>query len=179
MAVLKVVLAGPAGSGKSTFIRTISDIDVVNTDRRATDETSMLKDNTTVAFDFGKLSYPNDTTVHLYGAPGQARFDFIWEMLIDKADAYILLVAAHRPHEFRYARSVMKFMQQRQSIPMMLGITHADQKNAWSKENILFALGFNDKAPQIPFALVNPNDYQSTTHTMKMLVSHMHKSAAA
>ncbi|MBE9030315.1 ATP/GTP-binding protein [filamentous cyanobacterium LEGE 11480] len=177
MALLKVVVAGPAGSGKSTLIRTISEIDVVDTDRHATDETSTLKENTTVAFDFGKLNLPNNVKLHLYGTPGQERFDFMWDMLIENAHGYIVLVAAHRPHEFRYARSVIKFMQNRQSIPMMVGITHTDQPDAWSKENILFALRFGDETAQIPFSVVNPTDHESATQAVTTLVNHIHESA--
>ncbi|ELS32166.1 hypothetical protein FEV09_13680 [Pseudanabaena catenata USMAC16] len=39
MEIMRLVVAGTVGAGKSTFIRTVSEIDVVDTDRRATDET--------------------------------------------------------------------------------------------------------------------------------------------
>ena len=51
MEVMRLVVTGPVGAGKSTFIRSISEIDVVDTDRDATDETSQLKKKTTVAMD--------------------------------------------------------------------------------------------------------------------------------
>ncbi|MEM6403650.1 MAG: ATP/GTP-binding protein, partial [Cyanobacteria bacterium P01_D01_bin.116] len=124
MEIMRMVVTGPVGAGKSTFIRSVSEIETVDTDRKATDETSLLKQKTTVAFDFGRLQFNPDMALHLYGTPGQERFDFIWDMLIRKAHGYILLVAAHRPGEFRYARRVVSYMNQRAQIPMIIGLTH-------------------------------------------------------
>ena len=113
MEVMQVVVAGTMGAGKSTFIRSISEIDVVDTDKVATDETALLKHKTTVAFDFGRIQFGPDSVLHLYGTPGQERFDFMWDFLIQKAQAYILLVAAHRPHEFRSARRILNYLNLR------------------------------------------------------------------
>ena len=123
---MRLVVTGPVGAGKSTFIRTVSEIEVVDTDRQATDETAELKPKTTVAFDFGRLQFGSEMALHLYGTPGQSRFDFMWEILIKQAQAYVLLVAAHRPAEFRYARRIASFMNQRQKLPMVIGLTHTD-----------------------------------------------------
>ena len=57
MEIMRLVVAGTVGAGKSTFIRTVSEIDVVDTDRRATDETAEIKHKTTVAMDFGRLTF--------------------------------------------------------------------------------------------------------------------------
>jgi signal recognition particle receptor subunit beta len=107
MEIMRLVITGPVGAGKSTFIRSVSEIQVVDTDRRATDETKDLKDKTTVAFDFGRLQFSPDMALHLYGTPGQSRFDFMWDILIHKAHAYMVLVPANRPSEFRYARRII------------------------------------------------------------------------
>ncbi|HEY9646895.1 MAG TPA: ATP/GTP-binding protein, partial [Chroococcidiopsis sp.] len=86
----------------------MSEIEVVDTDCKATDETAMLKQKTTVAFDFGRLQFGADMALHLYGTPGQSRFDFMWDILIRQAHAYVLLVATHRPGELRYARQIVR-----------------------------------------------------------------------
>jgi uncharacterized protein len=122
MEIMRLVVTGPVGAGKSTFIRSVSEIEVVDTDRRATDEALLIKKRTTVAFDFGRLQFGPDMALHLYGTPGQSRFDFMWDILIQKAHAYILLVAAHRPHEFREARRIMMFMKQRSPVPMIIDL---------------------------------------------------------
>ncbi len=54
---MRVVVTGSVGAGKSTLIRTISEIEVVDTDRQATDETALMKQKTTVAFDFGRVQF--------------------------------------------------------------------------------------------------------------------------
>ena len=167
-----MVVTGPVGAGKSTFIRSVSEIETVDTDRRATDESSLIKQKTTVAFDFGRLQFNPDMALHLYGTPGQERFDFIWDMLIRKAHAYILLVAAHRPGEFRYARRVVSYMNQRAQIPMIIGLTHTDCSGAWSQENVIAALGYYDVDTQPPIVTVNPTETSSVANTVISLVQY-------
>jgi len=169
---MRLVITGPVGAGKSTFIRTVSEIEVVDTDRRATDETAQMKHRTTVAFDFGRLQFGPQTALHLYGTPGQARFDFMWDILIRKAHAYMMLVAAHRPHEFRYARRVLTFMQQRSDAPMIIGLTHVDLPGAWSPENVALALGYVEGCDRPPLITVNATDKASSAQAILTLVKH-------
>ncbi|NJM24021.1 MAG: GTPase [Richelia sp. SM1_7_0] len=158
MEILRVVVTGSVGAGKTTFIRTISEIDVVSTDRKATDETAEIKAETTVAMDFGRLTFAENQALHLYGTPGQFRFDFMWDMLIEKADAYILLIDAHRPEHLRHNRRILNFMNQRVQIPYLIGLTHTEYPDAWVKEDIAVALGFVDEKKLPPFVNVNANN---------------------
>jgi len=169
---MRLVVTGAVGAGKSTFIRSVSEIEVVDTDRQATDGNTLFKQKTTVAFDFGRLQFGSNMALHLYGTPGQERFDFIWDMLIRKAHAYILLVAAHRPSEFRYARRVVTYMNQRVQIPMLIGVTHTDCPGAWSIENVAIALGYVDKSNQPPIINVNPSKTGSAAQAIISLVQH-------
>jgi uncharacterized protein len=175
MEVMQVVVAGTMGAGKSTFIRSISEIDVVDTDKKATDETALLKHRTTVAFDFGRIQFGPDSVLHLYGTPGQERFDFMWDVLIQKAQAYILLVAAHRPHEFRSGRRILNYMNLRaNNLPMLIGVTHTDCEGAWGKENIAIALGYsNGNTP--PIINVNANEADSVANALMTLIQHYMK----
>ncbi|WP_088243860.1 GTP-binding protein [Calothrix rhizosoleniae] len=174
MEIMRLAIAGPVSSGKSTFIRSVSEIEVVDTDRKATDETAKLKQNTTVAFDFGRLQFGPNQVLHLYGTPGQSRFDFMWDLIIRKAHAYILLVAAHRPHEFRYTRGIISFMKQRADIPMIIGVTHTDSPEAWSKENVMIALGYySNNSP--PALIVDPRDRGSAAQALLGLLQHSMK----
>lgn len=169
---MRLVVTGTMGAGKSTFIRSVSEIEVVDTDRKATDETALLKHKTTVAFDFGRLQFGPDTALHLYGTPGQTRFDFMWDILIRKAHAYILLVAAHRPGEFRYARRIATFMNQRAQIPMIIGITHSDCPGAWSEDNIALALGYVEEKSKPTIVTVNATQSASVAEAVIALVQH-------
>lgn len=172
MEIMRLVVTGPVGAGKSTFIRSVSEIEVVDTDRRATDEVADLKHKTTVALDFGRLQFGPNSALHLYGTPGQARFDFMWDILIRRAHAYIMLVAAHRPHEFRYARRILTFMEQRSSAPLILGLTHCDQPGAWAEDNLLLALGYIQGRPRPPVVRVNATQRQSVAQAIVTLVQY-------
>jgi uncharacterized protein len=180
MEIMRLVVTGGVGSGKSTFIRSVSEIEVVDTDRRATDEVSDLKANTTVSMDFGRLQFGEEMALHIYGTPGQARFNFMWDILINRAHAYIVLIAAHRPSEFHHARRILNFMRERQDIPMIIGITHGDCEGAWTQENIALALGFFDENEMPLIVDVNPNDQESVIEALMVLVQHyMEKSLVA
>lgn len=169
---MRLVVTGPVGAGKSTFIRTVSEIEVVDTDRQATDETAALKHKTTVAFDFGRLQFGSDMALHLYGTPGQSRFDFMWEILIRQAHAYTLLVAAHRPSEFHYARRIANFMNQQRKIPMIIGLTHMDCPSAWTLDNIAIALGYSSPQKRPPFVMVNAAEQASVAQAIMVLIQH-------
>ncbi len=169
---MRLVVTGPVGAGKSTFIRSVSEIEVVDTDCQATDETADLKPKTTVAFDFGRLQFGPEMALHLYGTPGQSRFDFMWDILIKQAHAYVLLVAAHRPAEFRYARRIATFMNQRRQLPMIVALTHTDCPNAWQSENIAIALGYINPQTRPPFITVNANEQTSVAQAIVTLIQH-------
>lgn len=93
----KIIFAGPVGSGKTTAIGTVSDIMVVGTEAKASDEVAQRKNNTTVAMDYGILNLEGGGKVHLYGTPGQTRFDFMWEILSEGAMGFVILIDSARP----------------------------------------------------------------------------------
>ena len=124
------------------------------------------------AFDFGRLQFGPEMALHLYGTPGQSRFDFMWDILIKQAHAYVLLVAAHRPAEFRYARRIATFMNQRRQLPMIVALTHTDCPNAWQSENIAIALGYINPQTRPPFITVNANEQTSVAQAIVTLIQH-------
>lgn len=172
MEIMRLVVTGTVGAGKSTFIRTVSEIEVVDTDRQATDDIAALKKKTTVAMDFGRLQFAPGMALHLYGTPGQARFDFMWDILIRRAHAYVLLVDAHRPSDFRSARRLLAFMRQRVQIPMIVGLTHMDCEGAWSEENVAIAIGFVDEKSRPPIIAINANQKDSVVKSLISLIQY-------
>ncbi|MGD1909241.1 MAG: ATP/GTP-binding protein [Leptolyngbyaceae cyanobacterium] len=178
MEVMRLVVTGPVGAGKSTFIQTISEIKVVNTDRCATDETAQLKKNTTVALDFGRLQFSPDMVLHLYGTPGQTRFDFMWDLLIRKTHAYIMLVPSHRPAEFQQARRMINFMGQRTVAPMVVGLTHGDCDGAWSADSVMGALGLARWQNPPAVVGVNTNDPKSVAKAVIALLQQYSQQAS-
>ncbi len=170
MVNLRVVVTGTVGAGKSTFVRTASEIEVVEIERKITDKISTLKDQTTVAFDFGKLVLDANMDLHLYGTPGQSRFDFMWDILIKGADAYILLVAANQPSDFPYAREIFLFMNKRVHVPMIIGLTHMDCAGALPPGDIVKNLDAIKDEIYPTIVTVNPNLKSSVLHALRVLV---------
>ncbi len=88
----KIIFAGPVGSGKTTAITTLSDEPPICTDHDASDKVRLKKPKTTVAMDYGTMSLDAKEKIHLYGAPGQERFSFMWDILTTNGLGLILLL---------------------------------------------------------------------------------------
>lgn len=173
MEKLQIAIIGAVGAGKTSFVHAISEIEVIDTDRRATDETSLLKSTTTVALDFGRITLNSGQILYLYGTPGQYRFDFMWDIIIEKADAYILLVSAHRPEDFRHSKNILNFVKQRSQMPMIIGLTHTDCQGAWQADDIVLALGLINQKSLPPIVSVNASQTQSVARCLVTLVEHL------
>jgi len=124
----RILFLGPVGAGKTTAVRTISDINVVDTEARASDEVGKLKATTTVAMDMGVVQLGDDRVV-LYGAPGQDRFDFMWDILLEQSDA-VMLVLDHSAEDpvsdlSRHHTSLLRLSERR--LPLVIGLTHTDR----------------------------------------------------
>lgn len=126
----KIIFTGPVGAGKTTAITTISDIPTVRTEAKATDATAQRKANTTVAMDYGILDLENGVKVHLYGTPGQDRFDFMWDILTQKGIGLVLLLDNRREDPLEdmrfYLESFREFISDR---AVVIGVTGMDEKN--------------------------------------------------
>lgn len=97
MSTYKIIFAGPVGAGKTTSIASISDVEPFTTEEFATDDVKLLKDRTTVAMDYGLMHLPNGEHIHLYGVPGQIRFDFMWEIIVEGGIGLVLLLNNENP----------------------------------------------------------------------------------
>jgi uncharacterized protein len=86
---LKIVIFGAFGAGKSTLIRTLDP-------ESKHIEANCAGGTTTVALDFGRIQ-ENDCHIHLYGTPGQERFEFAREIIAKGMDGAVLLVDVTSP----------------------------------------------------------------------------------
>lgn len=80
------------GAGKTTAIQSLSDIDVVRTEAVNSDRETVDKPTTTVALDYGEIMIGDDEKVRLYGIPGQKRFEFMWQILKQRAVGMLLFI---------------------------------------------------------------------------------------
>ena len=125
--IYKIVFAGPVGAGKTTAIKSLSDIEVVSTDAAATDDVRLLKPTTTVAMDYGLMRLDSGDQVRLYGTPGQKRFDFMWDILTQNALGLVLMLSANAEDPVDDLRTyVGHFRQFIDSTALVVGVTHAD-----------------------------------------------------
>lgn len=106
MAEYVILFAGPMGAGKTTAIRALSEIEVVSTEAANSDPAGADKPTTTVAMDYGEIDLDPDM-VRLYGVPGQERFDFMWEILRERAMGLIVLVDGSAPEPERHVHETL------------------------------------------------------------------------
>lgn len=127
MKEIKLLFAGNVGAGKSTAIQTISEIPVINTDVCATDALKERKATTTVALDYGELTLPDGQKLRLYGSPGQARFDYMWDILIEGALGLILLIDNSAEDALEaFDEYLNAFRQRIDESAIVIGITRMD-----------------------------------------------------
>ena len=145
----KVIVTGPFNSGKTQFIKTISDIEVVSTERRITTEDRGIKAETTVAMDYGRVKL-DEKVIHMNGTPGQVRFDFMWEILSSEMNGFIVLVdSADRP-SFREVSELVETFQGFQSVPYLVVANKSDLPNAASLGELRRSADLDDAVTLMP-----------------------------
>ena len=86
---LKIVVFGAFGAGKTTLIKTVDPLSKHI-------EADCAGGTTTVALDFGRIER-DDCHIHIFGTPGQERFEFAREIIATGMDGAILLIDATCP----------------------------------------------------------------------------------
>jgi signal recognition particle receptor subunit beta len=124
---LKIVITGPFAAGKTTLIKTISEVAIVGTERDVTDETKSVKQRTTVAMDFGRISFAEDLSLFLFGTPGQRRFEVMWEILSEGMIGFICLVNARDQRSTEEASHILDQFRKYADVPYVIGVSHLDE----------------------------------------------------
>jgi small GTP-binding protein len=147
---VKIVVTGPFAAGKTTLIRTISEITVLSTEKGISDDTRSTKTDTTVAMDFGRITIDRDLVLYLFGTPGQDRFDFMWEILGEGMLGYVVLVDASRPESLDEAAGIVRAFGKMAHVPFVVGLNRADGLDEDEERRVRDTLALDPDIPVVP-----------------------------
>ncbi|ARF63469.1 MULTISPECIES: ATP/GTP-binding protein [Streptomyces] len=176
---LKIVVVGGFGVGKTTMVRSVSEIRPLNTEEtmtRAGEAVDHLdgiaaKSSTTVAFDFGRITLDERSVLYLFGAPGQERFWFLWDRLFSGTLGAVVLVDTRRLADSWYAIDRLEH----HGTPFIVacndfgGPLHSEQQ-------IREALDLSD---DVPLVECDARDRSSSKYVLITLVEHLAALSAA
>src|SRR3954463_5232286 len=176
---VKIVVTGPFSAGKTTLIRTISEITVLSTEKDITDATRSRKAETTVAMDFGRITIDRDLVLSLFGTPGQERFDFMWEILGEGMLGYILLVDSSRPDSLDEAVSILEAFRRMARVPFVVGLNRTEGMDEAEEARIREVLDLNPDVPVVPCDATDRESVKSVLLALLYAVVESLDSAAA
>jgi signal recognition particle receptor subunit beta len=125
--VFKLLVTGPFAAGKTSLIQAISQTPVVDTDVATSGSEAGVKDQTTVAMDFGTYSIDDgDVRLLMFGTPGQRRFWFMTDVLKGDVDAVIYVVDADAPQSHAEAGAAMRALLSDLRVPLVVAVNRTD-----------------------------------------------------
>jgi small GTP-binding protein len=129
MQSVKVVVTGPFNAGKTTFIKSVSEITVLSTERQVSATSDEEGQETTVAMDFGRITISEEVVLYLFGTPGQERFSFMWETLSEGMLGFVVLVDGTSPESVDDAKSMIEFFAQMADVPFVVAANKVDESD--------------------------------------------------
>ncbi|MFB7657866.1 MULTISPECIES: ATP/GTP-binding protein [unclassified Streptomyces] len=178
---LKIVVVGGFGVGKTTLVRSVSEIRPLNTEEVMTQagagvdqlEGGSAKTTTTVAFDFGRISLSERMVLYLFGAPGQQRFWFLWDRLFSGTLGAVVLVDTRRMDDSWYAIDRLEHHR----TPFVVAVNRFDDDTArHSLDEIRMALALPAHVPMVD---CDARVRQSGKDVLITLVNHVYQLAMA
>jgi len=146
----KIVVTGPFAAGKTTFIKTITEISPISTEAKITsEEEASVKDSTTVAMDFGRITIDEDYVLHIFGTPGQFRFNYMWSILSKDALGVILLVDSGDRDMCDEAKDMLNFFRVKTDAPIIIALNHFNEKEHISEKELRKIMNVPDSIPVI------------------------------
>lgn len=166
---LKIAVVGPLGVGKTTLVTSVSEISPLTTEETMTKDGARLdvlargssKTTTTVAMDFGRISLGESIVLYLFGTPGQERFWFLWDGLVDGALGAVVLVDVRRLEE---SFDVLERLERRGSA-FIVAANSFPEAPIYPVETLRQALDLPEVVPVLNF------DARSRTDCRKVLIS--------
>lgn len=176
---LKIVVVGGFGVGKTTLVRSVSEIRPLSTEETMTqagetvDDISGVhgKSATTVAFDFGRITLDARNVLYLFGAPGQERFWFLWDRLFSGTLGAVVLLDTRRIDDSWYAIDRLE----RHDMPFIVACNYFDGPRHTHAE-IRAAL---DLDPHIPLVDCDARSRESGKQVLITLIEYLQHLYAA
>ena len=170
---LKVLVAGGFGAGKTTFVRSLSEIPPLTTEADLTelsvgvDDVAAVpgKTTTTVAMDFGRITVDQQMLLYLFGTPGQARFWFMWDVLAHGAVGAVVLVDLRRVDD---CFAAIDYFEDRR-LPFVVAANRFPGTDVFSDDAVSSALVL---PPGCPLVRMDARDPRSSLDTLVALVEH-------
>jgi len=168
----KIVVTGPFNSGKTQFVRTGSDIPVIETEKNITTEDRGIKAQTTVAMDFGRVDLGDGEMVHLFGTPGQTRFSFMWEILAKEMNGFIVLVDSTDSPSFPEAAELIRQFSGFVDVPYLVVANKVDLEGAVSSEVIQSSMKLNADHQILSCVALDKTSVRQVIDKMLRLIRH-------
>ncbi|MFD3506576.1 ATP/GTP-binding protein [Nocardia sp. NPDC058666] len=170
---LKIVVIGGFGVGKTTLVRSVSEIRPLDTEATMTDVSAAVDDTTgvpgksttTVAFDFGRITLDEEHVLYLFGAPGQQRFWFLWDRLFTGALGAIVLVDQRRISDSWYAIDRLEH----QKTPFVVACNDFGETHA--PDEVREAL---DLDPAVPLVMCDARSRESSKQVLISLIEYLY-----
>ncbi|MGW4289586.1 GTP-binding protein [Streptomyces sp. NPDC004673] len=174
---LKIVVGGGLGAGKTTFVGAVSEITPLSTEERMTtfgepvdslDGLRADKDETTVAFDFGRRTFrggPLPLELFLFGTPGQNRFVSLWEDICRGAVGAVVIIDTARLAESFTAVSFFEAT----GLPFLIALNRFDGTHHYPASEVRDALGL---APDVPVISCDARDADQVASVLITLAEH-------
>ncbi|NUW44437.1 GTP-binding protein [Nonomuraea rhodomycinica] len=171
---VKILIAGGFGVGKTTLVGAVSEVAPLRTEEYLTHASIGVDDlegvggksTTTVALDFGRITINGDLVLYLFGTPGQERFWFMWNDLVNGAMGAVVLVDTRR---LEVSFASIDFFESR-GIPFVVGVNCFHGVRDRTQEEIRRAL---DLDPQVPLVLCDARDRAAGRDVLLALIDHL------